>query len=120
MRVKFCVVFVPLDAVNTKLNVPVAVGVPCKTPVPPLNVTPDGSVPEVRERVGAGTPVAVTVKLFAAAVENVVALALVNTGALFRVRVKLAVIGDSPGTVVAPQVPSASTATVDTELRLIT
>jgi hypothetical protein len=48
----------PLDAVKVMGNVPLAVGVPLKTPA--VNVTPAGSVLD-SVIVGVGTPVAVTV-----------------------------------------------------------
>ena len=120
VNVKFCVTDVPLLAVKTSGNVPIDEGVPCNKPVPTVNVTPVGKVPEVRDSVGAGVPVAATVKLFEDVVEKVAALALVKSGALLRLSVRLAVIGASVGTVVAPQVPSASTAAIDTLLRLMT
>ena len=55
-------------------------GVPDNAPAPGVNVTPDGSVP-VCDSVGAGLPVAVTVKLPALKTVNVVELALVIFGA---------------------------------------
>ena len=58
-----------------------------------MNVTPVGNVP-VSVRVGAGKPVAVTVKLLGVPTVKVVALALVIAGATdagFTVRVKLCV-----------------------------
>ena len=88
-------------------------------PVAGVNVTPAGGLGDT-ERVGTGLPVVVTVKVLEDDVENVVAFALVNTGALLIFNVKLAVMADSVGTVVAPQEESASTATVDTLLRLMT
>ena len=70
---------------------------------------------------GCGVPVAVTVKLFAPLVEKVALFALVIAAALLRFIVRLAVTMASVGTVVAPHVLSpASTATIDTLLRLIT
>lgn len=83
-----------------------------------MNSTPLGRAP--LDSVGTGFPVAATVKELAPVVENVVLPALVKTGALLRFNVKLAVITASLGTVVAPHVPSASTATAETLLRLIT
>ena len=68
----------------------------------------------------AGLPVAVTVKVLAVVVEKVAFAALVNTGALLRFKVKLAVMDASVGTVVAPQVPSASTAAMETLFKLMT
>ena len=53
---------------------------PASAPVPAVKVTPIGNVP-VTERVGAGVPVAVTVKVLADKTLNVVALALVICGA---------------------------------------
>ena len=122
VKLKFCVTLVPLLAVKTNGKVPVEEGVPeiSNWPALGVNVKPDGGVPEVRLIVGAGLPVAITVKLFEEPVENVVAAALVNAGAGLRLRVKLAVSADSVGTVVAPQEPSASTAAVETLFRLIT
>ena len=109
-------------AVKTNGKVPVEEGVPEITNWPALgvNIKPDGGVPDVRLIVGAGLPVAVTVKLFEEPVENVVAAALVNAGAGLRFRVKVAVSADSVGTVVAPQEPSASTAAVETLFKLMT
>ena len=102
------------------VNVPFTVeSVPVPEFAPPdTKETPAGNAPAVI--VGVGMPVAVTANVFADAVLNVVLLALVKTGALLRFSVKLAVIAASPGTVVAPQVPSASIAAIDTLLRLIT
>lgn len=42
-------------------NVPVAVGVPERSPVAAFNVTPGGSVPDCTEYVGAGKPFAVKI-----------------------------------------------------------
>jgi hypothetical protein len=75
----------PFDAVNVMANVPLAVGVPLKTPA--LNVTPAGSAPD-SVIVGAGNPVAVTVNEPAAPSVNVVLLALVMIGAWLTVNVK--------------------------------
>jgi hypothetical protein len=55
-----------------------------------LKVTPDGRVPD-SESVGAGFPVAVTVKEPAVPTVKVVLLALVMAGAWFTVRLKLCV-----------------------------
>ena len=85
---------------------------------PDVKETPAGKVPAVI--VGVGLPVAVTAKVFAEVVLNVVLATLVKTGALLRLSVKLAVRGNSLGTTVTPQVPSASTAAIDTLLRLMT
>ena len=83
VRVKFWVAFgnVPLLAVNVKGYVPAvpAAGVPLKIPVAGAKDTPVGKEP-VMERVGAGEPVAVTVKVFAMPTVKVVAFALVMTG----------------------------------------
>jgi hypothetical protein len=78
--VKFCTALgeTPFDAVNVMLNVPLAVGVPLRTPA--LKVTPAGSAPD-SVIVGAGNPVAVTVNEPAAPWVNVVLLALVMAGA---------------------------------------
>ena len=86
---------------------------------PAVKVTPDGGVPDI-EMDGLGLPVAIGVNELFAAVVKVTLAGLVNTGALFLFSVKLAVMGASVGTVVAPQVPSASTATVETLFRLMT
>jgi hypothetical protein len=51
-------------AVMTPLNVPAALGVPLIAP-PLASVRPVGSAPEVTLKVGAGEPLAVTVKLYA-------------------------------------------------------
>src|SRR5579872_1035194 len=61
-----------------------APGVPASTPVELLNVTPDGSDP-VSVNVGAGSPVAVTLKVPGVPEVNVVLLALVIAGAWFTV-----------------------------------
>ena len=67
-------------AVITPLNVPVALGVPVM--VPPLaNVRPVGSAPVVTLKVGAGEPLAVTVKLYATPNVPPGGAALVNAGA---------------------------------------
>ena len=58
-----------------------AAGVPERTPVAAVKVTPLGKVP-VSDSVGAGEPVAVTVKLPALPTVNVAELALVIAGAL--------------------------------------
>ncbi len=84
---KFCIASVPtpLDAVNVKLNVPPAVGVPVRTPVPALNVTPVGSAP-LSDSAGVGEPVAVTVNVPVAPTTNVVLLALVIAAGWVNVR----------------------------------
>ena len=83
-RVKFCVALEPTPFNAVKLigyTPPIpAAGVPLSTPVVVLNVTPVGSNP-VSVKVGAGSPVAVTVKVPGAATVNVVLLALVIAGA---------------------------------------
>ena len=65
-----------------------------------VKVTPAGSVPLVRLRVGVGEPVVVTVKLPGVPLVKVVALALVKAGAAgagLTVRVKLCVaLGSTP------------------------
>ena len=43
-------------AVTSKLNVPVAVGVPLITPVAPVNVNPVGKAPDVTANVAAPVP----------------------------------------------------------------
>ena len=62
-------------------------GVPPRIPVPELNVTPVGKVP-VSDRVGAGSPVAVTVKDPAAPTVNAVLFALATAAGWFTVKVK--------------------------------
>src|SRR5207245_5127650 len=69
-----------------------APGVPLRTPVVVLNVTPVGSVP-VSLNVGVGVPGAVTGNVPGVPTVKVVLLALVITGAVFTVRVKLWVAG---------------------------
>ena len=64
-----------------------AAGVPDSTPVVESRVTPVGRVP-VSEKVGAGLPVAVTVKVPAVPTVKVVVLAEVMAGAGSTVRVK--------------------------------
>src|ERR1017187_8253309 len=84
----------PFDAVNVMGNVPLAVGVPLKTPA--LKVTPAGSAPD-SVIVGAGNPVAVTVNDPAAPSVNVVLLALVMAGACLMVSVKFCTaLGKTP------------------------
>jgi hypothetical protein len=72
----------PFDAVNVMGYVPAvaAPGVPLRTPVDGVNVTPAGSVPDSL-RLGVGKPVAVTVNVPAAPTENVALAALVMAGA---------------------------------------
>ena len=67
-----------------------AAGVPESTPVVVLSVTPEGSAP-VSEKIGAGKPIAVTVKVPAVPVVNVVVFAEVITGAWLIVNVKVCV-----------------------------
>ena len=93
-------------------------GVPVSNPVTEARFTPDGN--PVAENVGAGVPAAVTVKVFDPVVENVALFADVITGALLRFNVNVAVSGASDGTVVAPHVPSASTAALEALFKLIT
>ena len=59
--VTFCVAFgiVPLAACTTKLKVPVAVGVPERTPVLVFRVRPAGSVPLMVLHVNGAVPLAV-------------------------------------------------------------
>ena len=80
VSVKFCTALgeMPFDAVNVIGNVPLAVGVPLRTPA--LKVTPVGSAPD-SVIVGAGNPVAVTVNEPATPTVNVVLFALVMAGA---------------------------------------
>ena len=77
----------PLVAVRVMANTPPCVGVPESTPVVLFRVTPVGSVP-VSLKVGAGVPVAVTVKVPGLLLVNVVAFAEVMAGAAFTVKVK--------------------------------
>jgi hypothetical protein len=90
-RVKFCVAFepTPLDALKLIEYDPVAptVGVPLRTPVDALKVTPLGKTPDSL-RVGFGNPVAVTVNDPAVPTIKVVLLALVTEGGWFTVKVK--------------------------------
>ena len=111
---------VAVKVIVPAVNVPLTVeSVPVPEFAPPdTKETPAGNAPAVI--VGVGTPVAVTANVFADPVLNVALLALVNTGALLRPIVRLAEIAASPGTVVAPQVPSASIAAMETLLRLKT
>lgn len=84
VSVKFWVAFglIPLLAVKVMLYVPPVpeAGVPLRTPVPALKVTPLGSAP-LSLNAGAGTPLAVTVKVPAIPTVKVVLLALVIAGA---------------------------------------
>ncbi len=84
-------VLVALKVIGYVPPVPAA-GVPLRTPVVVLNVTPAGSVP-VSLNVGAGVPVAATVNVPGVPTVKVVLPALVITGAVFTVRVKLCVAG---------------------------
>ena len=70
-----------------------AAGVPLSTPLDALKVTPAGNAPDSL-RVGAGDPLAVTVKLPALPTVNVVLLALVIAGAWLTVSVKLCVAAE--------------------------
>ena len=65
VKVKFCVAsgVTPLVAVMVTANTPFTEGVPDSTPLVPSKVTPVGKEPVVIEKVGAGVPVAVTVKV---------------------------------------------------------
>src|SRR5260221_360588 len=84
VSVKLCVALAPtpLAAPSVSEYVPAVppAGVPERTPVAGFSVTPEGSAP-VTEKVGAGKPVAVTVKVPAFPVTKVVLLALVIAGA---------------------------------------
>jgi len=62
-------------------------GVPASVPVAGLKVTPPGRVP-VMERVGSGTPIAVTLKVPANKMLKVTLLALVMDGPSVTVKVK--------------------------------
>src|SRR5260370_1056081 len=90
--VNVCVASVPtpLCAVNVIGNTPVTVGVPLRTSVVALKVTPFGSGP-VSAMVGAGNPVAVTVNDPGAFRVNVALVALVIAGAWSTVIVKFCV-----------------------------
>jgi hypothetical protein len=91
VRVKLWVaVPAALVAVNVIGKVPPvpAVGVPLSTPVMGLKVTPLGSAP-VSFSVGAGNPVAVTVKLADCPTVNVVDEPLVIVGLCWTVNVKV-------------------------------
>ena len=117
-----CAVFAPLVAVNVSVYGPPAAGEPASVAVPPapgVKVTPPGRAPPVSEIVGVGDAVALIWNVLLGDVEKVVAFALVNTGRVLRVIVKVAEIGASVGTVVAPHDPSASTAIMETLFRLI-
>jgi hypothetical protein len=71
-------------------------GVPLKTPVEALKVTPEGKAPD-SDRVGAGLPVAATVKLPAVPTVNVALAALVIADVWLIVNVKFCVaFGDTP------------------------
>ena len=72
---------------------PLEVGVPLRTPVEELKVTPEGRLPDW-ERVGAGEPVVVTVKEPREPRTKVALLALVMAGAWFTVSVKFCVAAD--------------------------
>lgn len=112
---------VPFVAVNVNGYVAFGpAGVPERTPVPAVKLTPEGRVPLVSERVGVGMPAAATVKVLEDAVEKVVAFALVKAGPALRFRFSVAVSGASVGIVVTPHCPSASTAAAEAEFRLIT
>ncbi len=84
VSVKLCVALAPtpLAALSVSAYVPAVppAGVPERTPVAGFSATPEGSAP-VTEKVGAGNPVAVTVKVPALPVTNVVLFALVIAGA---------------------------------------
>lgn len=114
---KFCVAELLLAAVMVTEKVPAAVGVPESTPVDERE-SPAGR--PIAENVIVAAPLAVTLNVFGALMANVVDAALVNTGTGLLFNVRLAAMGVSVGAVVAPQVPSASTATVETLLRLMT
>ena len=80
-----------------------AAGVPLNTPVAGTKVTPVGRLPDM-ERLGAGEPLAVTVKVPAALTVKLVLLALVMAGASLIVMLKSCVaLGNMP--LVAVTVP---------------
>ena len=82
----------PLVAVKVIGKEPDWVGVPARTPVPGVKVTPVGRVPDSAS-VGVGVPVAVTVNVPAVPSVNVVWLAEVIAGAALTVSVKDCVAG---------------------------
>src|SRR5205085_10343886 len=88
----------PLEAVIvTGYEPPVpAAGVPDSVPLA-ASVTPDGSVPVVTAKVGAGKPVPATVNVPAVPTAKVVATPLVNAGGWLTVSVKFCVpLASSP------------------------
>ena len=91
VSVKLCVAGVPTPLlawmVKMKGEPVLLVGVPLITPVVEFNEAHGGNVPAVTLNVGAGEPVAVTVKVPAELTENDAALALVIDGASWTVRV---------------------------------
>jgi hypothetical protein len=92
VRVKLCVAALPIPllacSVNVKGDPELLVGVPVMAPVVPSKDAQGGKVPLAMLKVGAGEPVAVTVKVPALFTENVVLLALVIAGACVTVSVK--------------------------------
>jgi hypothetical protein len=76
-----------LEAVRVRVKTPTKGGVPARVAVPPwlVNVTPAGNVPD-RLSVGAGYPVAVTVKVNGVPTAPATDVALVITGACRTVR----------------------------------
>jgi hypothetical protein len=82
VSVRFWLAFgtTPFCAVIVIGYVPPAVGIPARTPVAALNVTPVGSVP-LSLHVGPGVPVAVAVKVPAVPTVNVALFTLVMAGA---------------------------------------
>jgi hypothetical protein len=100
VNVKFWVALgeTPFEAVKTRGNAPVWVGVPLRTPA--LNVTPVGSAPDL-VKLGVGVPVAVTLKEPSVPSVKVALAALVMAGACvadaFTVNVKFWVaLGETP------------------------
>jgi hypothetical protein len=91
VRVKFWVALgeTPFEAVIVIGKLPVTDAVPLRAPVE-LNVTPPGSAP-ISLKVGAGKPVAVTLKDPNVPTINVALFALVMTAAWFTVSVKFCV-----------------------------
>ena len=79
---KFCVSFgrTPFWTEKVIGKIPPMVGLPARTPVNVLNVTPVGNAP-VSVKVGAGKPLAVTVNVLDAPAVNVALSALVISGA---------------------------------------
>ena len=67
-------------AVKSPVDVPVAIGIPVIAPLAAFNVKPDGNAPTTA-KIGAGTPVAVSVNVYGVAYAPLGAAPLVNCGA---------------------------------------